>query len=198
MKKKYVESSLMNDIIKRNMSGRKISVLFILTNILYVIMLTITIPKVMSYAGGMNLPDMMPAGYSAGYVNSLLNNLGEKGRDVYLYNQIPLDMIYPFLFGTTYCLLLAFIIKKLGKKESNLFYLCYIPLFAGLFDYFENIGIIMLLVSYPDNAIILSQTTNIFSVLKSTFTTISFIILIICLIALVLKLIGSKNKIKIN
>lgn len=188
----------MNDIIKRNISGRKISVLFILTNILYVIMLTITIPKVMSYAGGMNLPDMMPAGYSALYVNSLLNNLGEKGRDVYLYNQIPLDMIYPFLFGTTYCLLLAFIINKLGKKESNLFYLCYIPLFAGLFDYFENIGIIMLLVSYPDNSIILSQTTNIFSVLKSTFTTISLIILIICLIALVLKLIGSKSKIKIN
>ena len=102
----------MKKLVTRNLNGKKILLLFILTNIVYAIMLTITIPKVMSYAGGMKLLDMMPTGYNAGYVNSLLNALGSEGRNTYLFQQIPIDLIYPFLFGITYCLLYAFIIKK--------------------------------------------------------------------------------------
>ena len=167
----------MKDIIKRNISGKKIILLFILTNVTYAFMLTITIPKVMSFAGGMKLLDMMPTGYNSEYVNSLLSALGTTGRNAYLFNQIPVDMIYPFLFGITYCLLLAYILNKIGKLESSLFYLCLIPLFSGLFDYCENFGIITMLNTYPDNSPLLSKTTNAFSVLKSSFTTIYFFIL---------------------
>lgn len=172
----------MKDLIRRNISGKKILVLFILTNIMYAIMLAITIPKVMSFSGGMKLLDMMPTGYNAEYVNSLLSALGATGRNAYLFNQIPVDMIYPFLFGITYCLLLAYILNKLQKLNSLLFYLCFIPLFSGLFDYFENIGIITMLNSYPHNSILLTKTTNVFSVFKSSFTTIYFIVLIFFLI----------------
>ena len=169
-------------------------VLFFLTNIIYAVMLLVTIPKVMRYSGGMQLPDMMPTGYSAEYVNELMNTLGEKGRDAYLYNQIPLDMVYPLLFGITYSLLLAYIMNKLGKSDSVLFFLCYMPLLACLFDYIENAGIISILVSYPDNSDLLSQITNIFSILKSSVTTVYFIVLIISVIAFFVRLIGIKRK----
>lgn len=162
----------MKNVVIRNLSGKKISILFILTNIVYVVMLTVTIPKVMSYAGGMKLLDILPTGYNAEYVNSLLDALGTEGRNAYLFQQIPLDLIYPFLFGITYCLLFAFIINKLGKQDSFLFYLCFIPIFSAIFDYLENIGIITMLKSYPENTTTISQLTNIFSILKSTFTTI--------------------------
>lgn len=183
----------MKNLIKRNINGKKILFLFILTNVIYAIMLTITIPKVMSFSGGMKLLDMMPTGYNSEYVNSLLSALGATGRDAYLFNQIPVDMIYPFLFGTTYCLLLAYIFHKLQKLDSFLFYLCFIPLFSGLFDYCENIGIITMLNNYPDNSSLLTQTTNVFSVLKSSFTIIYFIILTISLIVYGIKLILSKR-----
>jgi hypothetical protein len=173
----------MKEVIKRNIGGKKVLILFILTNIVYAIMLTITIPKVMNFSEGMKLLDMIPTGYNVEYVNSLLNTLGEQGRDTYLFNQIPIDMIYPLLFGTSYCLILAYILNKLEKLKGNFFYLCLLPLFSGLFDYFENIGIITMLNSYPDNSILLTQITNVFSILKSTFTTIYFIILIIFIIA---------------
>jgi hypothetical protein len=187
----------MKELIKRNLNGKKVFLLFVLTNIIYAIMLTITIPKVMSYSGGMKLLDMIPTGYSTQYVNSLLSALGENGRNAYLFNQIPLDMIYPFLFGISYCLILAWFLNKLGKFESYLFYLCLIPLFSGLFDYCENIGIITILNSYPNNSDLLSQVTSVFSILKSSSTTIYFIILIIVLILLgVSKLVG-KDKRKI-
>ena len=130
-------------------------------------MLLVTIPKVMRFAGGMKLLDMMPAGYDPAYVNLLLSTLGEEGRSAYLYQQLPVDMIYPMLFGISYCLIMAYFLNKIGKSESSLFYFCLIPLFAGLFDYLENIGIIAILRNYPDHGDRLSQITNLFSVLKS-------------------------------
>lgn len=173
----------MKEIIKRNISGKKVLVLFIFTNCVYAFMLLVTIPKLMKFTGGMKILDMLPAGYNAQYVNSLLNALGEQGRRFYLYNQIPADMIYPFLFGISYCLLLAYIINKLGKLNSNYFYLCLLPLLGGLFDYFENIGVITILNNYPHNGDLLSQVTNIFSILKSLFSSASFITLIIFAVA---------------
>lgn len=183
----------MKKLVTRNLNGKKILLLFILTNIVYAIMLTITIPKVMSYAGGMKLLDMIPTGYNAGYVNSLLNALGSEGRNTYLFQQIPIDLIYPFLFGITYCLLYAFIMKKLNKLDSFLFYLCFIPVFAGLFDYLENIGIITLLKGYPENITTMSKITSIFSVLKSSLSTIYFMTLLIALLALLTNYIVSRN-----
>jgi len=150
-------------------------------------MMMITIPKVMSFSGGTKILDMMPTGYNIDYVNSLLKTLGEEGRNAYLYNQIPLDMIYPLFFGISFCLIVAFILKKLGKLDGHLFYICFLPLFSGLFDYCENIGIITMLNLYPDCSNLLIQTTNVFSVLKSSFTTINFIILITLLIVLGIK-----------
>ena len=172
----------MRDLVRKNINGKRVLILFILTNIIYAIMLIVTIPKVMSFAGEMKLLDMMPTGYSPEYVSSLLRALGEQGRHAYLCNQIPVDMIYPFLFGLSYCLVLAYFLNKLGKLESSLFYLCLLPLLAGLFDYFENIGIIALLNSFPHTSVFLSHLTNVFSVLKSAFTTIYFITLNIVLI----------------
>jgi hypothetical protein len=172
----------MRKLISRNSNGRKVLFLFLLTNVIYAIMLTVTIPKVVSFSGGMKLLDMMPTGYNAAYVNALLAALGEQGRHAYLYNQIPLDLVYPLLFGVSNCLILAFILKKLGKLERSLFYLCFLPLFAGFFDYSENIGIIALLTSYPNNSVVLAQVTNVFSVLKSSFTTIFFVVLLIFLL----------------
>lgn len=91
-------------IINNNLAGTKVLVLFALTNIVYAFMLIITIPKTMRFSNGMKLLDMMPTGYDFEYINTLFDTLGEKGREVYLYNQIPVDMIYPFLFGISYCL----------------------------------------------------------------------------------------------
>ena len=150
-------------------------------------MLLITIPKVMLFSGEMKLLDMMPTGYNAQYVNTLLKALGEKGRDVYLFEQIPIDMVYPFMFALSWCLVLAYILNKLGKLDGILFYLCLIPVLAGAFDYCENVGIINILNRYPANSDLLSQTTSVFSVLKSSCTTIYFIILVICIVALGIK-----------
>jgi hypothetical protein len=177
----------MKNLIKKNLNGKKVLLLFILCNIVYAIMLVITIPEVMHYSDGMKILDMMPTGYDAQYVNTLFNTLGAQGRHSYLYHQLPLDLIYPALFGISSCLVLAYFLNKLEKLDSPLFYLSFIPLFSGLFDYSENIGIISMLRNYPDISELQIQITSTFSVLKSIFTSIYFITLIVTLLTIAQK-----------
>jgi len=173
---------LLREFIYRESKGKTVLILFILTNLVYVFMLVVTIPKVMEFAGGMKLLDMMPAGYDAKYVNSLFSALGEDGRFAYLYSQIPVDMIYPFLFGISYCFLFVWFLKKTNSHESSYFYFCFLPVIAGIADYIENFGIITLLKNYPNHSQDTVSITNTFSLLKSTTTTLFFLSLIILMI----------------
>jgi hypothetical protein len=145
-------------------------------------MLTITIPEVMNFSNGIKILDMIPTGYDPEYVNSLLVTLGAKGRNAYLFHQIPVDMIYPILFAISSCLILAYFFNKLNKSDGALFYLCFIPLFSGVFDYCENLGIISMLINFPENSHLLMRATSVFSIMKSFSTITYFIILTILLI----------------
>jgi len=169
------------DIVNKNLTGRKVLFLFVITNIIYGIMLMVTIPKTMGFSKGMKLLDMMPMGYDSEYINTLFEALGENGRGVYLYNQIPIDMVYPFLFGISYCLLLVYFLQKINKLNSAFFYLIFLPIIAGIADYIENFGIINMLSSYPNQSQLSMDVTNVFSIIKSMTTTVFFVALIITL-----------------
>ena len=185
-------------IIAANLTGKKVLLLFLLTNIVYAVMLTITIPKTMTFSNGLKLLDMMPLGYDLEYINTLFETLGEKGRQVYLTNQLPFDMIYPFLFGISYCLLIGFFLKKLNKLDSLFFYLCFLPIVAGLADYLENFGILTMLYNFPGFSPFTAKVTNVFSMVKSTTTTVYFIALIITLLVLGINKIKERTKTSTN
>jgi hypothetical protein len=178
--------------IEKSNSGKKILGLFILTNVVYVYMLKVTIPKTMEFSNGMKLLDMMPTGYNQSYVNELFRVLGENGRKIYLTNQIPVDMIYPLLFGLTYSLLLAYFLNKVNKLKSPFIYLCLLPIIAGVSDYLENIWFITMLKSYPNLTETIVNTSNTFSIIKSTSTSIFFIVFILILILLGIKFVKKK------
>jgi len=183
--------------IESKNSGKIILGLFILTNIIYVYMLMVTIPKTMEFSKGMKLLDMMPTGYDWNYVNELFNTLGENGRKYYLTNQIPVDMFYPILFGLSYSLIFAYFLKKIEKLSTSFIYLCLLPIIGGIADYLENFGIIKMLNNYPDLTETTVNMTNTFSVLKSTSTSIFFIALIGIIILLGIKFV-KRNKTSAN
>ncbi len=180
-------------LIEKNISGKKVLGLFVATNVVYVFMLAVSIPRAMELASGLKLLDMMPAGYDRDYVNELFRALGEEGRRYYLTRQLPVDFIYPLLFGWSYCLLLGYFLNKLNQLKTPLVYLCLLPVMAGFFDYSENIGIIALLNAYPDLAHLTVSITSVFSVLKSMTTSVFFIALIIVLLSLGVSAVKNKH-----
>lgn len=145
--------------------------------IVYTLMLFYTIPVVEAYSNGKKLFDLSPGGYSYEYAKELLAVLGEDGRKLYLYNQLPLDFLYPGLFAISCSLLLSWLFLKIKETNSRLFYLCLIPVAAGLFDYAENILIVSMIVGFPDISQGLVEISSWATIAKSVLTTLFFIVL---------------------
>lgn len=181
------------NLIEKNIKGRNIIILFIATNLVYLTMILYSIPRLMQFSNGTKILDMLPFGYTYVYVNELFSALGSQGRSFYLYYQIPIDMVYPFLFGITYCLILVYFLKKINKFDSPLIYLCLLPLIAAFFDYLENLGTINLLINYPNISETEVKINSFFTLIKSMVTTLYFISLIIILILLGIKKISKIN-----
>lgn len=183
----------MNNLIRKYSTGKIVLILFLVCNLVYVIMVAFTIPKTAGFAGGMKLLDMMPGGYDFKYVQQLFLALGEKGRHSYLFVQLPFDMVYPALFALSYCLLLAYFLKKLRRQNSWLVYGCYIPFIGGAADYLENIGIITLLKQFPDISPQSVHITSFFSVVKSSATTLYFVLLLVVIIVVAIQFVRKKK-----
>jgi uncharacterized membrane protein YdcZ (DUF606 family) len=112
----------------------------------------------------------------------LLFTLGDQGRQVYALKQIPLDLLYPGLSGIAYCLTIAYLLQRLGQAETRWIYLCYAPLICALFDYLENIGIIVMLNQYPSVPDHVVEISSFMTVFKFTFGVSYFLIVIILLL----------------
>lgn len=167
------------ETLKKFASGKTVLILFLLTMSIYAIMLVVTIPMVKSYAPDMALFDLSPTGYSYEHATSLLEELGSEGRQIYLTRQLPLDFIYPGLFAASYTLLLLWLFRKGFNENAKIFYLALTPVLGGLFDYLENICIIVMLNTFPSTSVTLVSISSAFTLLKGIFTTIFFILLFV-------------------
>jgi len=179
--------------LRKYARGWIVLMMILITWALYGYMLTSSIPKVMGYAHEMKLLDMKPVGYTVEYARELFSALGETGRHAYLYEQIPVDMVYPLFFAISYSLLLTYLFGKGFRPEDWIQNLAVIPIFGGVFDYLENIGIIYHLQTYPQLSDSLIRLTSICSILKSVFTTIFFLLLFVGLLRVVLRRLGNKT-----
>lgn len=163
--------------IQRAATGKAVLAFFIPAMAVYALMLLVTIPMVGQYAPGMQLFDLSPAGYSHQYAVTLLDALGDEGREAYLYRQLPLDAVYPALFAISCSLMLSWLFAKSFRPESGIFHLCLVPLAAGLFDYLENFCIVGMLLSYPQVSWLNVALASTMTILKSGLTAAFFLLL---------------------
>jgi hypothetical protein len=183
----------MKTLIKNRLKGSVVLLFFIISSSLYFLMIFGTIPHLHKITNGIKILDMMPAGYDFKYVVQLMEALGETGRHYYLSMQIPIDLVFSFFFAVSNFMILAWFLKKLDKLDTRWFYVCYLPLFAGVFDYAENFSIISILNSYPEiegNSVLFS---NLFSVMKGSLTTIALSVLLIILLVFLFKRLFNRN-----
>lgn len=172
--------------VSNHLQGKKVLTFFVLSSIIYFVMQLFTIPKLNEFSNGLQVFDMKPNGYSFTYAKELLGNLGKKGRDFYLFRQLPLDLVYPGLFAFSNVLILSFFLNKIQKFEKW-YLLILFPILGGIFDYLENFGIIYMLKSYPNLSEIGVKIISIFTAIKSLFTSLYFVILLSVLGVLIYK-----------
>jgi len=172
------------NVLQKYATGRNVLGLFIITTFMYLLILFYSSPSVTVQTPGAKIFDMSPLGYSYDYAENLLTAIGPEGRDTYIKLQLPIDFVYPGLFALTYSMLLVWLLKKRFDAVSKIFFLALVPVAAGFFDYLENIGIIVMLKSYPVVNPGVVSISSAFSVLKSILTATFYILLVYGLILL--------------
>lgn len=169
-------------------NGYTVLLAFGAAQVVYVAMLTLTLPTLENLAGGLAPFDMRPGGYDVFAARQLLDALGDEGRAFYLKRQIPLDLIYPALFAISYYLVWRWLAPRAWPKWPGLSKFAWLAVFAGLADYAENAFIVDMLLTYSDLTEGLVTTASMATLIKSGLTTITMIALAV----MVLKLAASR------
>jgi len=127
-------------------------------------------------------------GYSKDEAYQILTALGIEGRTFYLKRILPIDFLFPLSYMFIYAGWIAFLIKYIygirledktityNKLLNNLLYL---PIFAALFDFIENVGIIFLLINYPSLPSWSTYIASYAGILKTVFTIGSMAITVV-------------------
>ncbi|MFN3850010.1 MAG: hypothetical protein ACK4NY_11300 [Spirosomataceae bacterium] len=110
----------------------------------------------------------------------IIESYGEEGRKVYLFVESFIDVIYPIIYSTAFVLLLSFLIKKNDWKSY--FYINLIPYGSLVFDLLENLGIVIMLKSFPERANFWANLASNSGLLKWLFAGITLLLVLINLI----------------
>lgn len=162
-------------------SGALVSTCMAAAAAVYTCMVLITLAHLQDVSGGMPVFDMRPTGYDMEDAQNLLAALGPAGRQYYLWRQIPLDLVYPALFGFSFFLLAIWLGVKLQAFQRSLTVCAYIAVAAAVFDYVENFLIILILRDFPNLSDTLVGAANMATVVKSGLVTVYFMGVVVVL-----------------
>lgn len=107
--------------------------------------------------------DLVIPTYSVEYAHQSMADYGAAGRSVYRLIELTADVIYPLIYGLAFALLIAFFWSRIAPR---LRWLPLLPLAVVVFDYLENIFIVTLLSSFPDQPDGIARLAGIASLMK--------------------------------
>ena len=183
----------MNKFLFGNKNNRQIWIIFIVANLLYSLMIFMSIPHLQKLSQGLPILDIRAGGYTLEEVQALYTALGSEGRSYYLFPQLFFDIFYPGLFAVTYTWIIIRLLQQLSIQNKWLKGLCYLPLITSFFDYSENISIFITLKSYPELSPTLVQLGSVCTFLKNISGMMTFSVIIVLFLVWVVRKLG-QNK----
>jgi len=164
-----------NALIARTSSVKYLSYLFLSSHVILILMMTYTFPRINNQIGATAF-DLRTFGYSVSEARSIVTNLNDQTTDLYLFPQLSLlDLLYPFLlalFLSSFLFRLISITKTKNRMSSMLLM---VPFLAMIFDYLENICIILMITKTVETSEYFVVLSSIFTILKSVLTSFAWI-----------------------
>jgi hypothetical protein len=116
-----------------------------------------------------NRPIDLRITYSVESVYDFIGECNKENRQSYMFGEFIIDTVYPIIMT----FLLSFSIFSIYKNID----IAILPLLVLIVDYLENLGILVLMYSYPTKITILALVT-------SGLTTLKWVLFGICLMIL--------------
>lgn len=164
--------SVFTSILHKTSSGKNLLVLFLSSHLILLSMLLFTFPKINSQIGSKAF-DLLTFGYSRPLAQNIIDKLDASTTQVYLFPQLTLlDLFYPLLLA----LFLSSLLFRLIQKNSPLkTLLLWIPFLGMLFDYSENVCIILMITKTIEASEIVVKISSSLTLLKGLFTTLAWL-----------------------
>ena len=156
---------------------------------IYVYMLTVTLPQLAEFAGGVMVFDMRPGGYEHATAVSILDALGAEGARYYAEVQHRWDTAFPVLLGATVTFWTLVAVQRWRRHGLPIaswvpWVLVAVAVAASVADLGENMAVAAMLAGPP------SAVTEAQSGLASTLTVTKSVLLTIALSALIVLAVG--------
>jgi hypothetical protein len=135
----------------------------------YFLMINVTLAHIETVSGRVPF-DMRPLGYGPTEATTILEALGADGRAYYLSHQIALDTLYPAMLGLTLIGTISWFGKRMPNRKLVRFGIA-LSIGSALFDYAENLGIAVMIWSWPQVPDPLVYATGTATILKSALTS---------------------------
>jgi len=125
----------------------------------------------MTFSGGSLLD--MEFNYSPDRAYQVLQAYGADGRAFYASTFVIIDFFTPILMNLFLAMTISILFRQVFLPDSPLQRLNLLPMIAMIGDYLENLGIVLMIRSYPDQSIALARFAAFSTNLKFVFTTAS-------------------------
>lgn len=157
-----------------------IIILFVTAHLTLLAMMLFTFPRINAKMQTQAF-DLKTFGYSTAEALDMIGKLDQATIDFYIFPQLfLLDLLYPFLLAMFLSGLMVRLFNLTAIKSEHLFSNAFmLPFVAMCFDYLENISICFMISGGGDPSEGLIQAASFFTSLKSGFTIISWIIILI-------------------
>jgi len=116
--------------------------------------------------------------YGATTANEMIASYGDAGRAAYRTTELTADLLFPIVYTVFMALSISWLFQRAFDKGSAAQYLNLAPAGAWLFDLLENIGVVIMLSTFPTQSFLAAFLTSIFSGLKWAFVFFSVILLL--------------------
>lgn len=165
----------LNSLVSRTSSVKHIGYLFLSSHVILLLMMTYTFPRINKQIGT-NAFDLQTFGYSVSEARSIVNNMNDQITNLYLFPQLTLlDLVYPFLIALFLSSFLFRLIRITKTKNRANSMLLIVPFLAMLFDYLENICIILMITKSVETSEYFVLFSSTFTLLKSVLTSFAWI-----------------------
>jgi hypothetical protein len=149
--------------IERKNSVKKMALLVFSFVILEVIFSFVLIPQFSDITGGGEILDMKLF-YNYQQAQSTIESYGPQGIKFYTYIQL-VDLLFPLAYSLMFSLLLSRLIT-IVEISGKIKMVILIPFIAALADYFENLGIFIMLRQHPGDYYLTAKITSVLTIVK--------------------------------
>ncbi|MFN2565156.1 MAG: hypothetical protein ABR499_09140 [Gemmatimonadaceae bacterium] len=118
-------------------------------------------------------------GYSPDTAYAAMGAYGAQGRRAYMWIELTADVVYPLAYALLLSLSVAYLFHRARPESAFGRRAAMLPVGALVADYFENVGIVVMLARYPERLDTLARVTSVVTSVKWVLFGASFAVLVV-------------------